>query len=171
MGWRQLSRPPARPVGYFAQQVRRLRHDLLDDNFIGRRSPATSAGGSATAPSHAWEDRPARVSVVSTASPALDIALGVGGVPRGRVTEIYGPESSGKTTLCQHLIAEAQRRGEATAFIDVEHALERPTPPLRGGREELVSLPAGYRRATRWRSPRRWCARGGRGRRRLGRPP
>jgi recombination protein RecA len=69
-------------------------------------------------------DRPARVDAISTGSPALDIALGVGGIPRGRVTEIYGPESSGKTTLCQHLIAEAQRRGEATAFIDVEHALD-----------------------------------------------
>jgi recombination protein RecA len=69
-------------------------------------------------------DRPARVDAISTGSPALDVALGVGGIPRGRVTEIYGPESSGKTTLCQHLIAEAQRRGEATAFIDVEHALD-----------------------------------------------
>ena len=69
-------------------------------------------------------DRPARVDAISTGSPALDIALGVGGIPRGRVTEIYGPESSGKTTLCQHIIAEAQRRGEATAFIDLEHALD-----------------------------------------------
>ncbi len=69
-------------------------------------------------------DQPARVDAISTGSPALDIALGVGGVPRGRVTEIYGPESSGKTTLCQHIIAEAQRRGEATAFIDLEHALD-----------------------------------------------
>ncbi len=69
-------------------------------------------------------DRPARVDAISTGSPALDIALGVGGIPRGRVTEIYGPESSGKTTLCQHIIAEAQKRGEATAFIDVEHALD-----------------------------------------------
>jgi len=69
-------------------------------------------------------DRPARVDAISTSSPALDLALGVGGIPRGRVTEIYGPESSGKTTLCQHIIAEAQRRGEATAFIDVEHALD-----------------------------------------------
>ena len=69
-------------------------------------------------------DQPARVDAISTGSPALDIALGVGGVPRGRVTEIYGPESSGKTTLCQHIIAEAQRRGEATAFIDLEHSLD-----------------------------------------------
>src|SRR5512136_1343419 len=69
-------------------------------------------------------DRPARMDAISTGSPALDIALGVGGIPRGRVTEIYGPESSGKNTLCQHIIAEAQRRGEATAFIDLEHALD-----------------------------------------------
>jgi recombination protein RecA len=54
----------------------------------------------------------------------LDLALGVGGIPRGRVTEIYGPESSGKTTLCQHIIAEAQKRGGIAAFIDVEHALD-----------------------------------------------
>ena len=69
-------------------------------------------------------DHPARMGAISTGSPALDIALGVGGIPRGRVTEIYGPESSGKTTLCQHIIAEAQRRGGATAFIDMEHALD-----------------------------------------------
>jgi recombination protein RecA len=64
------------------------------------------------------------VDVISTGSLALDIALGVGGVPRGRVTEIYGPESSGKTTLCQHIIAEAQKAGGVAAFIDVEHALD-----------------------------------------------
>jgi recombination protein RecA len=69
-------------------------------------------------------DHPVRMGAISTGSPALDIALGVGGIPRGRVTEIYGPESSGKTTLCQHIIAEAQRRGEATAFIDLEHSLD-----------------------------------------------
>jgi recombination protein RecA len=55
---------------------------------------------------------------------ALDLALGVGGVPRGRVTEIYGPESSGKTTLCQHIVAEAQRLGGVCAYIDMEHALD-----------------------------------------------
>jgi len=64
------------------------------------------------------------VDVISTGSLALDIALGVGGVPRGRVTEVYGPESSGKTTLCQHIIAEAQKTGGVAAFIDVEHALD-----------------------------------------------
>jgi recombination protein RecA len=64
------------------------------------------------------------VQVIPTGSLALDIALGVGGIPRGRVTEIFGPESSGKTTLCQHIIAEAQKRGGVAAFIDVEHALD-----------------------------------------------
>ena len=59
-----------------------------------------------------------------TGSLSLDIALGVGGVPRGRVTEIYGPESSGKTTICQHIIAEVQRMGGVAAFIDMEHALD-----------------------------------------------
>jgi recombination protein RecA len=64
------------------------------------------------------------VDSIPTGSIALDLALGVGGIPRGRVTEIFGPESSGKTTLCQHVLAEAQRRGGVVAFIDVEHALD-----------------------------------------------
>jgi recombination protein RecA len=64
------------------------------------------------------------VDVISTGSIALDLALGVGGIPRGRMTEIFGPESSGKTTLCQHILAEAQRAGGTVAFIDVEHALD-----------------------------------------------
>lgn len=64
------------------------------------------------------------VETIPTGSLSLDIALGVGGVPRGRVVEIYGPESSGKTTLCQHIIAEAQKRGGICAFIDMEHALD-----------------------------------------------
>jgi recombination protein RecA len=65
-----------------------------------------------------------QVEVIPTGALALDIALGVGGVPRGRVIEVYGPESSGKTTLCQHVIAEAQLRGGICAFIDMEHALD-----------------------------------------------
>ncbi len=65
-----------------------------------------------------------QVAAIPTGSLALDIALGVGGVPRGRVTEIYGPESSGKTTICQHIIAQAQRRGGICAFVDAEHALD-----------------------------------------------
>src|SRR5512144_944513 len=59
-----------------------------------------------------------------TGSLSLDIALGVGGGPRGRITEIYGPESSGKTTICQHIVAEAQKMGGVAAFIDMEHALD-----------------------------------------------
>ncbi|MBB6452851.1 recombination protein RecA [Salirhabdus euzebyi] len=65
-----------------------------------------------------------RVSTVSSGSTALDVALGVGGYPRGRIVEIYGPESSGKTTVALHAIAEAQRKGGQAAFIDAEHALD-----------------------------------------------
>jgi recombination protein RecA len=64
------------------------------------------------------------IEVISTGSLGLDIALGIGGLPRGRVVEIYGPESSGKTTLALHVIAEAQRAGGTCAFIDAEHALD-----------------------------------------------
>ena len=69
---------------------------------------------------------------IPTGALSLDIALGIGGVPRGRIIEIYGPESSGKTTLCQHIIAEAQKRGGVCAFIDMEHALD-PTYAARCG--------------------------------------
>jgi recombination protein RecA len=65
-----------------------------------------------------------QLDVIPTGSIALDLALGVGGLPRGRVVEIYGPESSGKTTLALHVIAEAQRLGGTAAFVDVEHALD-----------------------------------------------
>jgi recombination protein RecA len=64
------------------------------------------------------------IETISTGSLSLDIALGVGGLPRGRVVEIYGPESSGKTTLALHAIAEAQRGGGTAAFVDAEHALD-----------------------------------------------
>jgi recombination protein RecA len=65
-----------------------------------------------------------KVDAIPTGSISLDLALGIGGIPRGRVTEIYGPEASGKTTICQHIIAEAQKMGGVAAFIDVEHALD-----------------------------------------------
>ena len=65
-----------------------------------------------------------QVESISTGSISLDIALGIGGIPRGRVTEIYGPEAAGKTTLCQHIVAEAQKAGGVCAFIDMEHALD-----------------------------------------------
>ncbi len=65
-----------------------------------------------------------RVSAIPTGAVNLDAAIGIGGVPRGRITEIYGPESSGKTTLCLHVIANAQRAGGVAAFVDAEHALD-----------------------------------------------
>ena len=64
------------------------------------------------------------VDAIPTGSLSLDLALGVGGIPRGRIAEIYGPESSGKTTLCQHIVAEAQKLGGTAAYIDMEHALD-----------------------------------------------
>ncbi|MXZ56479.1 MAG: recombinase RecA [Gammaproteobacteria bacterium] len=70
------------------------------------------------------EQRQEEIPVISTGSLALDIALGVGGLPRGRVVEVYGPESSGKTTLTLHVVAEAQKLGGTCAFIDAEHAMD-----------------------------------------------
>jgi len=64
------------------------------------------------------------IAAIPTGSLALDLALGIGGIPRGRITEIFGPESSGKTTLAQHIIAEAQKRGGTVAYIDAEHAMD-----------------------------------------------
>src|SRR5664280_1376629 len=70
-------------------------------------------------------DRPAvEIGAVSTGSLPLDLALGVGGLPRGRIIELFGPEASGKTTLVYHVIAEAQRRGGICAFVDVEHSMD-----------------------------------------------
>jgi recombination protein RecA len=70
------------------------------------------------------EARQMLVEVFPTGSLSLDIALGVGGIPRGRITEIFGPEASGKTTICQHIVAEAQTMGGTCAFVDMEHALD-----------------------------------------------
>jgi recombination protein RecA len=69
-------------------------------------------------------DQRQQIDAIPTGSIALDLALGVGGIPRGRITEIFGPESSGKTTVCQHVLAEAQKLGGVVAFVDVEHALD-----------------------------------------------
>ena len=70
------------------------------------------------------DDIPVNVEAISTGSLSLDLALGIGGVPRGRIVEVYGPESCGKTTLALHILASAQKLGGDVAFIDVEHALE-----------------------------------------------
>ena len=70
-------------------------------------------------------DKPAvSVETIPTGALALDVALGVGGIPRGRIIEVYGPESSGKTTLAQHIVAECQKKGGIAAFVDAEHALD-----------------------------------------------
>jgi recombination protein RecA len=83
------------------------------------------------------------IDVIPTGALTLDIALGVGGVPRGRIIEVYGPESSGKTTLTLHIIAEAQKRGGVAAFIDAEHALDPQYASRIGVRTEelLISQP------------------------------
>lgn len=70
------------------------------------------------------DEKPKDIPIIPTGSPALDVALGVGGIPKGRVIEIFGPESSGKTTLALHVISEAQKMGGVAAFIDAEHALD-----------------------------------------------
>ena len=70
------------------------------------------------------QDSTLNVEAISTGSLSLDIALGIGGVPKGRIIEIYGPESSGKTTVALHVAAQAQKAGGAAVFIDVEHALD-----------------------------------------------
>jgi recombination protein RecA len=89
------------------------------------------------------EDETADVAVIRTGSLALDNALGVGGYPRGRIVEIFGPESSGKTTLTLHAIAEVQRAGGVAAFIDAEHAFDRRYAEALGVRTEdlLISQP------------------------------
>ena len=84
-----------------------------------------------------------RIESIPTGSLALDLALGIGGIPKGRITEIFGPESSGKTTLAQHIIAEAQKRGGTVAYIDAEHAMD-PSYASRCGvnvDEMLISQP------------------------------
>jgi recombination protein RecA len=89
------------------------------------------------------EINPMQIDAIPTGSIALDLALGIGGVPRGRIVEIYGPESSGKTTLALHIVAEAQKLGGLAAIIDAEHALD----PVYAGRlgvnleELLISQP------------------------------
>jgi len=99
------------------------------------------------------------VPTISTGSMVLDAALGIGGLPRGRVTEIYGPESSGKTTLTLHVIAEAQRLGGTCAFIDAEHALDVNYAERLGVKvaDLLISQPDTGEQA--WRSSTPWCAR------------
>ena len=93
-------------------------------------------------------DKAMDIEAISSGSLGLDIALGIGGLPRGRVVEIYGPESSGKTTLALHTIAEAQKKGGICAFVDAEHALDPIYARKLGVNvDELSDLPTGCRRA------------------------
>ena len=95
------------------------------------------------------------VDSIPTGSIALDLALGVGGIPRGRITEIFGPESSGKTTVCQHVLAEAQARGGVVAFIDVEHALDPGYARACGVNVDELLVSSRTPASRRSRSPRR----------------
>ena len=92
------------------------------------------------------------IGAVSTGSLSLDVALGVGGLPRGRVVEVFGPESSGKTTLVYHVIAEAQRRGGICAFIDAEHAMDPRTPSASASTSTSCSSRSPTRASRRSRS-------------------
>ena len=103
------------------------------------------------------QDAAQPIDTISTGSISVDWALGVGGLPRGRIVEIYGPESSGKTTIALQVVAEAQKAGGMAAFVDVEHALD-PIYAKRLGVDvgQPVGEPAGLTRSRRWRSPRTW---------------
>ena len=97
---------------------------------------------------------PADIPAISTGSLTLDMALGIGGLPRGRVVEIYGPEASGKTTLCLHAIAEAQKSGGAAAFIDAEHALDISLMPRNLAWKQMICLSRNRILGNRpWKSP------------------
>ena len=88
------------------------------------------------------------ISVISTGSLSIDAALGIGGFPRGRICEVYGPESSGKTTLALQVVAEAQKKGGMAAFIDVEHALDPAyAQEAGGGCRQPAGVAAGLWRA------------------------
>ena len=105
------------------------------------------------------ERRRVRVEAIPTGAINLDAAIGVGGIPRGRVTEIYGPESSGKTTLCLHVVANAQKAGGVAAFIDAEHALDTEYAQQAGrGRREPARSRSPTPASRRSRSARSSCA-------------
>ena len=93
------------------------------------------------------------IGVIPTGSIALDVALGVGGLPRGRVVEVYGPESSGKTTVALHAVASAQAAGGIAAFIDAEHALDPEYAKALGSTPTRCWSPSPIRGSRRWRSP------------------
>ena len=99
------------------------------------------------------------VEVIPTGCLTLDTALGIGGMPRGRIIEVYGPESSGKTTVCLHVIAEAQRLGGTAAFIDAEHAIDPRYARLSALSSTNYSFRNQITANKRWISWKRWCVR------------
>src|SRR5205807_7330120 len=109
----------------------------------------------------------AKIEAISTGSISLDGATGIGGIPRGRVIEVFGPEASGKTTLCLHVIAEAQRKNGIAAFIDTEHALDIAYAKRLGvdvnnlllSQPEYGEQALEIGRASCRESVRRWCGR------------
>lgn len=99
-----------------------------------------------------------QVETIPSGSLALDIALGIGGFPRGRIIEVYGPESSGKTTVALHAIAEVQKVGGTAAFIDAEHALDRCMPASLASTLMNCCCPSRTQANKRSRSRKRSCA-------------
>ena len=97
-----------------------------------------------------------QVETVPTGSLSLDIALGVGGVPKGRIIEIYGPESSGKTTVVLHMVAEVQKRGGIAGFIDAEHALDPVYAKNIGVDIDNLYIPSRIMVSRLWRLQRPW---------------
>lgn len=97
-----------------------------------------------------------QVETVPTGSLSLDIALGVGGVPKGRIIEIYGPESSGKTTVALHMVAEVQKRGGIAGFIDAEHALDPVYAKNIGVDIDIFTFPSRIMVSRLWRLQRPW---------------
>ena len=98
------------------------------------------------------------VEVVPTGSLSLDLALGVGGLPKGRIVEVYGPESSGKTTVALHMVAEVQKRGGIAGYVDAEHAMD-PLMQRRWGLILITSIFLSRMTANRrWKSPKPWYA-------------
>ena len=102
------------------------------------------------------DDIAVNVEAIPTGSLSLDLALGIGGVPRGRIVEIYGPESCGKTTLALHIVASAQKSGGEAAYIDVEHALEPAYARALG--VDIDNLPSRTPASRRSTLPKRSCA-------------
>ncbi len=100
-----------------------------------------------------------QIEAIPSGALSLDLALGIGGVPRGRIVEVYGPESSGKTTLTYHVIAEAQRLGGRCVFIDAEHAMDPVYAGARSASTPTRCCSASPTTASRrWRSPTCWSA-------------